>query len=39
VWPLTIVQTCIIHYADLPVMPTGVVLPLVAALWVADRSA
>jgi len=22
VWPRTVVQTCIIHYADLPVMPT-----------------
>jgi putative transposase len=31
VWPLTTVQTCIIHYADLPVMPIRVVKPLVAA--------
>jgi putative transposase len=23
VWPLTTVQTCIIHYADLRVMPTS----------------
>jgi putative transposase len=23
VWPQTIVQTCIIHYADLRVMPTS----------------
>ena len=31
VWPLTIVQTCIIHYADLLVMPTRPAVPLVAA--------
>jgi transposase-like protein len=23
VWDKTIVQTCIVHYADLPVMPTS----------------
>jgi transposase-like protein len=31
VWPLTTVQTCIIHYADLGIMPTWSVKPLVAA--------
>src|SRR5215467_11363909 len=31
IWPLAIVQTCIIHYADLPIMPIRVVEPLVAA--------
>jgi putative transposase len=31
VWPLTTVQTCIIHYADLGIMPTWCVFPLVAA--------
>jgi putative transposase len=31
VWPLTIVQTCIIHYADLRIMPTWLAGPLVAA--------
>jgi putative transposase len=31
VWPQTIVQTCIVHYADLLVMPTWRVEPLVAA--------
>ena len=30
-WPQAIVQTCIVHYADLPIMPTRVVEPLVAA--------
>jgi len=31
VWAKTIVQTCIVHYADLPIMPTRVVELLVAA--------
>src|SRR5437763_4709479 len=31
VWEKTIVQTCIVHYADLPIMPTRVVELLVAA--------
>src|SRR5438874_4707109 len=30
-WPQAIVQTCVIHYADLPIMPTRVVELLVAA--------
>ena len=30
-WPQAIVQTCIVHYADLGIMPTRVVKPLVAA--------
>ncbi len=30
-WPQAIVQTCIVHYADLRIMPTSVVEPLVAA--------
>jgi putative transposase len=32
VWEKTIVQTCIVHYADFGIMPTSVVKPLVAAL-------
>jgi transposase-like protein len=39
VWPLTTVQTCILHYADLGIMPTWWREPLVAALWLAGRSA
>jgi transposase-like protein len=31
VWPQAIVQTCIIHYADLGIMPTRPVKPLVVA--------
>jgi transposase-like protein len=31
VWPLTTVQTCIIHYADLGIMPTRLVKLLVVA--------
>jgi transposase-like protein len=31
IWPLAIVQTCIIHYADVRIMPTGLVELLVAA--------
>jgi transposase-like protein len=31
VWEKTIVQTCIVHYADLGVMPTWLAEPLVAA--------
>jgi hypothetical protein len=27
------------HYADLGIMPTRVMEPLVAAVWVAERSA
>jgi putative transposase len=30
-WPAAVHQTCVVHYADLLVMPTCVVLPLVAA--------
>jgi transposase-like protein len=39
VWPLTTVQTCIIHYADLRVMPSWLVKLVVAALPMAGRSA
>ena len=31
VWEKTVVQTCIVHYADLGIMPTWLVRPLVAA--------
>jgi putative transposase len=31
-WPQAITQTCIVHYADLGIMPTRVVEPLVAAV-------
>jgi hypothetical protein len=31
VWPQAITQTCIVHYADLGIMPTWLVKPLVAA--------
>jgi transposase-like protein len=30
VWPQAIVQLCVVHYADLLVMPTRPVVPLVA---------
>jgi transposase-like protein len=39
VWPHTIVQTCVIHYADLPIMPTSVTKALVAAMPVVMKSA
>ena len=39
IWPQAIVQTCIVHYADLGIMPTWWREPLVAALWAAGRSA
>jgi len=31
VWPQAVTQTCVVHYADLPIMPTRVVELLVAA--------
>ena len=31
VWEKTIVQTCIVHYSDLGIMPTWLVKPLVAS--------
>jgi hypothetical protein len=31
VWPQAITQTCSVHYADLGIMPTWLVKPLVAA--------
>ena len=39
VWPQAVVQTCIVHYADLRIMPTWPVKLLVAALPMAGRSA
>ena len=34
-WPQAIVQTCIVHYADLGIMPIWLVKPLVAAVLAA----
>ena len=39
VWPQAIVQTCIIHYADLRVMPTLMQDPLQSSASVLARSA
>jgi putative transposase len=39
VWPAAIVQTCIVHYADLRIMPILRGERLVAALRAAGRSA
>ena len=39
VWPQAIVQTCIVHYADLLIMPISRGECLVAALSAAGRSA
>ena len=35
----TVVQRCVVHYADLGIMPTWRLEPLVAALRAAERSA
>ena len=39
VWPQAIVQTCIVHYADVRIMPISRGERLVAALRAAGRSA
>ena len=39
VWPLTTVQTCIIHYADVQIMPMMLVGPLRGACSAVARSA
>ena len=39
VWPAAIVQTCIVHYADLRIMPISRGERLAAALRAAGRSA
>ena len=38
-FPMALRQRCLIHYADLGIMPTWRREPLVAALWAAGRSA
>jgi len=38
-FPRTVVQRCVVHYADLGIMPTWRLEPLVAALRAAERSA
>jgi transposase-like protein len=39
VWPETIVQTCLVHYADLRVMPMWSVIPLQRKVSLLARSA
>jgi putative transposase len=39
VWPQAITQTCIVHYSDTWVMPTFLMLPLVAAVPAEQMSA
>jgi putative transposase len=39
VWPQTIAQTCIVHYADTVVMPTSDPKALVAAAFTLTKSA
>ena len=39
VWPRTVVQTCIIHYTDVRVMPTSLVDPLLGNGFGLARSA
>jgi transposase-like protein len=39
VWPATIVQTCLIHYADLLIMPMWPLDPLQGSDFVLGRSA
>jgi hypothetical protein len=39
IWPLAIVQTCIIHYADLWIMPTLTLDPLRGGDFGLARSA
>ncbi len=38
-FPKALRQRCLIHYADLGIMPTRPAEPLAAALWVAERPA
>jgi transposase-like protein len=39
VWPRTIVQTCIVHYADLRIMPMWAVNPSLTGGFVLASSA
>jgi putative transposase len=38
-WPNTVVQTCVVHYADLLIMPTLMLDPLQGSGFVLARSA
>jgi putative transposase len=38
-WPQTVVQTCVVHYADLLIMPTLMLDPLQDSGFVLLRSA
>ena len=39
VWPQAIVQTCVVHYADVRIMPTSMVIPLPGDGFLVGRSA